>query len=309
MKKISVFVISILMVLSVSITAFAADDETANNVVAFATDEEQSVPALPGGAPVGDEDVHSSDNVQETSEITSPVDYWDTNGWPDDVSFAYEAGGELAGDDTTVLVYWEIGVVNASQTRKKEITSMFADTCIITFHDVAYSHAQREATLLEIETQVKESKDANFVYGYLINNTAQVYVVVKDEAFEEYSTRYAEQYGDMIWTQRESEAAAVETELGGVDTGLGLTTEVPQSNNNTWLFVLLCTFVLAVLAMMFYFRRVRLVPAKQTANGSIVTGSQPLSRSQTVEAIKSSEFSPRDAVQDSIREKIEGNKK
>jgi|LSQX01.1.fsa_nt_gb hypothetical protein len=309
MKKLAELLFMFILILSLSTASLAAYNQPSDAIpvpVGNAA-EPVSTPAdtasLPGGAYIGNESPRLSEGEPGSGDITSPLDYWNTNGWPADISFAYNGGGEIAGDDKTILNYWEIGVVNATAERKREITELFASTCLITFHAAKYSHAEREAILTEIEIQAKESRDSNLIYGCLINNTEKIYVVVKDTAFDEYSARYAKSYGDLIWVQKESEAVSVETITGNIVTGFVSDTEESAKWYLWALPILLCVFVLAAAAL--YFKRLRLLPARQTADGKTVVAEPPLTREQTVKAIKNSNITPRNGVFDDICKRIE----
>lgn len=307
MKKIAAMLLSLVFALSLSSAALAAENSSSESSLSAENAEVSTVAETDfadsiGGAYVGNDVPRLSDGIAGTGDITSPLDYWNVNGWPDDVSFACEAGGEMA-EDGTILAYWEIGLVNASDERRQEIVDQFAETCLITFHDAKWSHNQREAVLLEIEVEVKENNDRNFVSGILIKNTEKVYIVVKDEAFEEYSARYAERYGELVWTQRESEM--VEAEIYAVDPELGMMLDGGmQTNQITWFVpVLLCTFVIVAAAVLFS-NRYRLVPIRQTVTGGIETDIKPLSRAQTVHAVQERTYSPSDKVLESIMDEL-----
>lgn len=307
MKKLAAMLLTLVFVLSMSTAVLAAENlssETATPVenAEVSMDAETDMAELGDGTNADNNIPRLSDGVAGTGDINSPLDYWNVNGWPDDVSFAYEAGGEMA-EDGTIFAYWEIGLVNASETRKQEIVKLFAETCLITFHDARWSHSQREAVLLEIEAEVKENNDSNYVSGILIKNSETVYVVVKDEAYEEYSTRYAQRYGELVWTQRESEMAEDETYTA--NPGLGTMIDGgTQTNRVKWFApVLLCAFVLAASAILFS-NRFRLVPARQTVTGAVGTDTKPLSRAQTVHAVQESTYSPGDKVLESIRDEL-----
>lgn len=75
--------------------------------------------------------------------------YWLENGYPEYVSFAYEAGGEVL-EDGTVEHWWEVGVVDAGGDEREEILSLAAPGCVLTFQECHYPYAERAAVYEEI---------------------------------------------------------------------------------------------------------------------------------------------------------------
>lgn len=306
MKKLTELLLTLTLTLTMSTAAFAAE-APANEPTASPVESAQTLAASEtdttgwnGDEPADDLFPRLSDGVPGTGHITSPLEHWNLTGWPDDVSFAFEAGGEMAADGA-IRTYWEIGLVHAPETRKQEILELFADTCLITFHDAAWSHAQREAALLEIEEEVKNTHDSNFVRGDLIQNTDRLCIVVKDEAFAEYSARYAGRYGDLVWMQRESEMAEDALYQYAGDMGLGTGEDGTQASQNTWFLPgLLCALTCAAAAALWSIR-LRPVSAKQTVNGAIVAQAKPWSRAQTIQAVRESTHSPSEQVLERIR--------
>lgn len=173
-----------------------------------------------------------SDGRSGTGVLTNPEQYWNENGYPPDVSFAFEAGGELRTlpDGTQrVYTYFEIGLVNATETRKAEIAALFAPECLLTFVPARYTHAQREAMLQQITARGEEG----MVSAQLVRNTDWIHIVVRDEAFDTLAPLYQQLGGDMVRVEKYS----VQAEDIFIDTTppLAPPTQAPTS----WLLPLL----------------------------------------------------------------------
>lgn len=295
MKNFIAMLLTLVLVLSMSTVVFATENpsvtENISTEASSATSEaceeveETSVPRLSDGIPGG-------------GDISSPLDYWNTNGWPDDVSFAYEAGGEMA-KDGTILAYWEIGLVNASDERKAEITELFSSNCLITFHNAEWSHNQRERALNEIGEDIKKSHDNNFVLFDLSKNTDNLYVFVKDEVLEEYSARYFERYGELVQVLPES---AMAKDMGYVE-GYGLNGGT-QSKQNAWFMPVLLSAFILVFGTVLLKNSFKPVSARVTSTGAVVTDSGKPTRKEIVNAVSKSTYSPRDEVFESIKSEL-----
>jgi hypothetical protein len=99
----------------------------------------------------------------------------------------------------------------------------------------------------------------------------------------------------------EAGGAIVEEESGGI-------MKSTPSANNAWQLTLFISIILIAGVSILFFNRTRLIPAMQTNNATIVTGNAPVSRKQTIDAVKNSVVTPSDDVFKSIMEKIEAKK-
>ena len=183
-----------------------------------------------------------SDGRSGTGVLTNPERYWNENGYPPDVSFAFEAGGELRTlpDGTQrVYTYFEIGLVNATETRKAEIAALFAPECLLTFVPARYTHAQRQ-TLLQ---QITARGDEGLVSAMLVRNTDWVHVVVRDEAFETLAPLYQQLGGDMVCVQTQSVQAE------DVHTPAVPPAALPTDRTTPWLLVLLAACMGGILLL------------------------------------------------------------
>lgn len=216
--------------------------------------------------------------------------YWATNGYPDDISFAYEAGGEML-EDGTMVKWWEIGIVNADDNRKQEIIDMLSPNCIVTFIDCRYSHRQREAAYNEILA----SKDDNILGAVMLLNSEVVMVKIAEGHEKEYAKKFIQQYSSFVVVTNNLDGAKEDTLLTGS----------AEKGNMLWIWTITTTLLMGATAILF-FNRTRLIPAMQTTTGKVVTQSTSVSRKETISAIKNSETSPSDEVFSTILCKIDG---
>ncbi|MCM1055893.1 MAG: hypothetical protein NC394_10280 [Bacteroides sp.] len=88
-----------------------------------------------------------------TGDIENILEYWEANGYPEDVSYAADnsiAQYTVATQTETVYYLWNIGVVNADEARKREICALISDKYRVMFTDCEYSHKQRAAVAEKI---------------------------------------------------------------------------------------------------------------------------------------------------------------
>lgn len=310
MKRLIGILIILVCALSVSFIAFAENEMPAHaqedilyhdKQPEYNDEESQPTTVTDGEAPV-DEDTYEeqpsnytdmprlSDGEAGRGSIEAPDKYWAKNGYPDDISFAYEAGGEMLEDGTSVS-WWEIGIVNADDNRKQEIINMLSPNCIITFIDCRYSYSQREAAYNEIRV----SEDDNIHGAVMVLNSEVVMVEISEEHLKEYAEKFNRQYGSFVVVTDNLDAAKDDTLIhgGGMDKG-----------NSLWLWTIFAIILIGT-AFIVYFNRTRLIPAMQTTTGTIVTESTPISKKEIIAAIKNNETTPSDGVFDSILLKID----
>ena len=206
MKKLMTF-IAVLICLSVSITVYAQSEHITAN--------EQSLTELQEAQRLSDEALIDLENAQREADMAAlneqrltngeprladgepgrgtlenPHEYWEANGYPDNISFAYEAGGEMLGDGT-LIAYWEIGVVNADEAGRQEIINLLSPSCRITFRDCTWSYNQRKAAFDEIY-----ASRGDIVRNAVMALNSETVVVEIAEGYEKkYAQRYIEQYG------------------------------------------------------------------------------------------------------------------
>jgi hypothetical protein len=268
MKKLIAFLIALTCILSFSMTAFAADSDS-NKSLSPVSDKYENIAAL--------------------------YEHWETNGYPDYVGFVFSTDGST--NNLTVLLVEDDG------TAENKIRSMLISDAGLSFGSAKYSYNELLAIADEITSDYLEKND--LFYGLGVGwggvgdgapgfgdsgKEARVYIEVDKSIFAEYSKLFEEVYGDRV-VVFESEAFVPE-DLSDVaeDKNVGL----------LWLLIPMVLLIGAGIAI-----RSRLVPAMQTATGSVVTKTTHVSRKQTMEAVKNSAVSPRTEVFDSILSKID----
>lgn len=287
MKKLSV-ILAVLLCIGLSIPAYAQGESDVNKPTSAPVEiSEQAVEVDDqGGVP------RLADGVVGRGTVEAPDKYWAQNGYPNNISFAYEAGGEML-DDGISISYWEIGVVNADEAAKQEITDLLSQNCRITFRDCTVSYAQREAVYNEIYT----SRNDIVRDVLMLRNSEVIMVEIADGYEKEYAQKYIEQYGAFVVVTNDVAAADDAMAVGGLDRG--------NANNPFGMWWLICFIFIIGAASIVFINRTRLIPAMQTNTGDIVTRNTPISRKQTVAAIKSSALTPSEDVFSSITDRIE----
>lgn len=249
--------------------------------------------------------------------MQSPDKYWASNGYPDDVSFVYESGGELL-EDGTVLSYWEIGLVNADENRRSELLDWLAPTCLVTFVDCLYPYSERE-TAFQALASMEDSRIQHCTMGL---NTEFVYVWAAPSDAANLQTELHATYGELVVVLDEM-AICDESTLTtgtGLDMGSGMTSgsigsglnssgESPHAiaSDQSVCFALLLLLVLAlVLAGLsaILLHRVRRVAAQTTA-GSIDSLVRSPSRREIAQAIRLSGQPPSESVWEKILVQVE----
>ena len=319
MKKIAIILAAIMMCAALSMAAYA--DEPATEI--FFVDDpgvpdttDHILVNMPTIPLIPDDERDSQpprlpDGQPGTGAIRDIAAHWEKTGYPDNISFAYLAGAEMPANSAAEIMLWEIGVVNADDAAKQDILSLMSSDCRVTFRDCAYSYKQREAAFNEITAGRNQ-----IVRNVLMAQNSEVVFVEIAEGYEkEYAKKLGEQYGWFIVVTNDAEAADDADPVGGItpeivvglDGGMPEIGASPGSGLGTW-FWAVCLLALAGVAMLVYFNRARLVPALQTAHGTVITGGAQVSRKQTEEAVKNSALTPPDGVFNSIMEQVEGQR-
>ena len=297
MKKLAVILV-VLMYVSMSMTAFAQSEPDRGGIPREAPTpniEENSISEQDILADSQDNTPRLADGKAGNGTIDAPDKYWAMNGYPDNISFAYEAGGEML-DDGTSLTYWEIGIINADEASRQAILDLLSPNCRITFRECQYSYNQREAAYNEIYA----SRNDIVLDVVMVRNSQNVFVAIADGYEKEYARKYIEQYGAFVGVTNDiATADDAIAGLGGLDVGGNA-----KSGFYLWIWSLGAIFLIGMAAILFA-NRSRLVPAMHTANGNIVTGNAPVSRKQTIATIKNSAITPSDDVFKSIMEKVD----
>jgi hypothetical protein len=278
MKKLITFLIALTCILSFSMTTLATDLK--------------GDPEFVGQEPLP--------NHATFENITALYEHWETNGYPDYVGFVFSTDGSE--NNLTVLLVGDDGTV------ENQIRSMLISDSGLSFGSAKYSYNELLAIADEISSEYLEKN--NLFYGLGVGwggagdgapgfgdsgKEPRVVVGVDKSILTEYTKKFEKLYGDRV-VVFESEAF-VREDLRDV-----------TKDKNTGLSWLLIPMMLLVVAGIILFGiRTRLIPAMQTMKGTIITQSAPVSRKETIAAIKNSEVEPGDKVLNSILRRISEN--
>ena len=306
----------VLMCMSIPIAAYAqseqSDIDAANEQAAADAAREQaetdaSAAGVDDGVRAQQEAMENentkwlyADGLPGRGTIEAPGEYWERNGYPDNVSFACIVGDEVL-EDGTAITYWEIGIVKTNESSKQEILDMLSPNCIITFRGCTYSHNQGEA----VRNEILAMNDEKIIDVVLMGNSDGVLVIVQEDSVAYYTGILSAKFGDIVSVGGDESTPVEAAASDGSAANGGMITDVtaPVLVNHNWILpamlVLLCGVAIAL-----YARRARLIPALQTNTGNVVTGNTPISRKQMIALIKSSAMTPPDDVFRAVMEKI-----
>lgn len=264
------------------------------------------------------EDSEEIDDIQvrydSKAAYGAVVDDWAKNGYPEDLSFVYLSGGEMieTADDAYVCSWVEIGLINADETRKDYYRSLFGDECKLSFFECTYSYNER----LAIRDEIKAMNDSNIVDVIMLYNDEGIQVFVNNITLEdEYKNTFTEKYGSLVIVSGEyitetgiEDDALLDEVLTGVDydTGIGAidaseeTTDMKTVYLVTGIaFVALALFITTLVVIR---RRSSL---KQTAEGTVISSGNALSKDEAIKKIKESEIHADDELLDKIKDKLD----
>jgi hypothetical protein len=208
-----------------------------------------------------------SDGIPGQGIIKNPVEYWETNGYPDNISFAFEGGSML--ENEINYSFWIIGIINDGKTNKQEIIDLFSPHCLVTFENSTYSYNERKAAY----DGMLAMQDENIFDVIYMKNTDEVVVVVSEENFDRYTEILPAQFGGMVRVSDGSDIG-INTQAGGDNL---LPPNIPNiitlentTNLYFWIVSAIVIFLCGTIAMMFV-RRIRLTRVMQTNNGNAIT--------------------------------------
>ncbi len=272
MKKLIAFLIALTCILSFYMTALAAN-----------SDSNKSLSPVSG----------------KYENIVALYEHWETKGYPDYVGFVFSTDGSE--NNLTVLLVGDDG------TAEKQIRSMLISDSGLSFGSAKYSYNELRAIAEEISSDYLENNNLFYDIGVgwggvgdgapgfgASGKEPRVVVGVDKSILTEYTKKFEKLYSDKVVLFK-SEGLVLED-----------MPNVAEDKNAGLLWLLIPMMLLVGVGIVI---RTQLVPAMQTTTGSVVTKSVPISRKQTVEAVKNSEVSPRAEVFDSILCKINREEK
>ena len=167
------------------------------------------------------------------------------------------------------------------------------------FSDGVNAVADYEQLKIAYNEILEFAKTDNNILAVAISPDSTIVLVAIAEGYEkEYAQRFIREYGSFVVVTNDVDAAANAAPAGGLEGG---------SKNNLfgiWVFPTLIILLLGT-ATIIFLNRTRPIPAMQTNSGNIATGNAPVSRKQTIAAIKDSAITPSDDMFDLIMDKIE----
>ncbi|MCM1299864.1 MAG: hypothetical protein NC203_12290 [Firmicutes bacterium] len=149
--------------------------------------------------------------------VENLCEYWETNGYPDYVSYAAEFGVasyDAATQTETVYRSWTIGAVNITEEQKQEILSLVSSDYSVSFEAARYSHAYRK------ERADKITQSYPNVIAELSEASESIYI---------YNNGYSEQeWADIVKAYEDG------TVVNGGDYGLDTDIGVPEIGIAEW---------------------------------------------------------------------------
>lgn len=208
MKRFS-FLLVVLMCAGFSMTAYAQSEQDAADEQIRAQEYQEYMESqqnvIDDGVDGVDEQIKAMENANAGRDFAEPLagrgtietadEYWEQNGYPDNISFAYKSSDE----EGTSVTWWEIGMINADEAAKQEILDLVSPNCRVTFLDCAYSYNQRVAIMNEIYA----SRGDIILDVRMSRNTESIAVIVAEGYKEEYARKFLDEYGSIILVQDE----------------------------------------------------------------------------------------------------------
>ncbi|MGI6168730.1 MAG: hypothetical protein ACOYI4_03300 [Christensenellales bacterium] len=220
--------------------------------------------------------------------------HWETDGYPDYVGGVYSTDGSEG--KLTVLLVGDDG------SKAEEIRGLLVDDSGVSFGAASFSYNAMLAAIDEIAADYMGKEEPVYSVGIGWTSEAagfgesgkefRVVVSVDASVLADYTDRLHQRYGDMVVVETggpvslESDAVAI-------------------SYQNGWLLPLLVTVAVVVGAGILIFNRTRWAAARQAADGTVVAQAAPVSRRETIEAVRDSETAPGEQVFSSILSRVE----
>lgn len=247
--------------------------------------------------------------------ISDILVYWEENGYPDDVAYAYESGGEMIGD--MVHTWWEIGLVGNSEVRQEEILELISPFCMVEFKNALFTHGEKVAAYEKL-TELAET-DKNILEVVFVRNSDTVWVAVPEELAKEYAEYLIRDcgLGAVVAVTDENSLGAVSDGdmIVGAMTGDGLDAAAPiietgglvpanqPSGVPPLIWGCLILAVATTLALIVLSVRSFRTPAAVTESGRL-HAAVPLSRRQVEETVKKDLEVPGETVYRALLERL-----
>lgn len=256
-----------------------------------------TAPSLSGGTP-------------GRGQVEDLYQYWEENGYPDYVSYAYAAGGEVR--DGVSCTYWEIGLVDAGEEQRQEVLDLVSPAGLVTFYSCSYTHRQKVDAYERLLTMAEE--DGNIRQVVFGRNTETVWVGVPEGMEKEYAHYLIREcgFGALVSVTDEGSLGAIAETTdrpgGGLDGMIDPVITIGGSpEQRTDPFPLLWPFAAAAAAVTggaLLLLRGRML-LRHTADGHTVSAHSPVRRKQVVQAIENSTLRPSAQARQAILRRLE----
>lgn len=357
MKKLTGLFFALAAAFMLTVPALAAEGEAprcdvpdldgAPAAVSAAPDSAEPTPVPVEDVPVDESTYHEEEPAPYTpvqwipgrGEIADILSYWEENGYPTDVSYACNVGGEVT-EDGTMYDYWEIGLVDADEGRRQEILDLVSPNCLVEFQNCLFNHAEKQAAYDKL-TELAAG-DPNIVDVIFIRNGDTVLVSVPEDMVKDYAQYLIRDLGlgAVVSVTDRNSIGRLENDLtagvdipggtAGAETGGALVQTTPQldpaiggdvqsapivpagetgllpvpaKRASTVFWVCLALAVAAACTLTVLALRRRSAPAAVTVHGEIHTAGAPLTRAQTEQLVRESEETPPEGTLQAIVEK------
>lgn len=236
-----------------------------------------------------------SGGIPGRGEVGDIYQYWEENGYPDYVSYAYAAGGEVR--DGVSCTYWEIGLVDAGEEQRQEVLDLVSPAGLVTFYPCSYTHAQKVDAFEQVSAMAQEDENIRqVVFG---RNTETVWVGVPDGMEKEYAHYLIREcgFGALVSvTDVGSLNALVELNTrpgGGLDGMIDPVITIGGSPKQgaapfLWPFAIAAAAVTGGALLLLRGRML----LRRTADGHTVSGPSPVSRKRVVQVIRDNPLHP-----------------
>ena len=121
-----------------------------------------------------------------------PGTLWLPSSYPADISYAYCTA------ENDGIQSWEIGIVNATESRKAELAELFPD-CDLTFTDCAVNFSERTGIL----NTILSSEEDGIISGMLVQDSEHILLIAENSKAAKLGALYERQYGSIVVVSNE----------------------------------------------------------------------------------------------------------
>jgi len=125
--------------------------------------------------------------------LENPFEYWEANGYPPNISFAWEIS-TLTLTSGEIVRLWDIGIVDACDASRQEIIDLLSTDIRIRFVDSPVTHQQRR----EIYSAIIEMNSPIIQSAGFSPDSYMIYVWVNNDYYEMHNEILYEKFGDLV---------------------------------------------------------------------------------------------------------------